>query len=116
MTPRWQHQTIALTCARHGAEAPITTEASVFGALAVHRTTHMPWTRARWSITHVPTGFHVSTANTERLARRFVREVTPLIDWSRVMGLAGMSAEFWKTMHAAMQRAHDGQYVSEVRL
>ncbi len=112
MSTRWQHTTITLTCST--GQKPV--EARVFGALAVHRTTFMPWTRATWSVTHVPTGRHVVTASSERLARRFVREVTPLTDWSARTDLKGLPAEFWEPMHAAMRRAHGGQYVSEVRL
>lgn len=113
---RWQRQTVTIACGDGetvtGSE---TIDADVLGALAVHRTTQMPWTMARWSITHVPTGRHVATANTERLARRFVREVLPLLDWERT-DLRGRFAPVWGAMHAAMLRAHDGRYISEVRL
>lgn len=91
-------------------------EAQVFGGLAVHRTAHMPWTRARWSVTHVPTGRHVSTANTERLARRFVRTVAPLVDWETRTDLKGLPGSFWDQMRAALLAAHDGDYIGEIRL
>ena len=112
MTPRWQRTTITLACVR--GNEPV--EADVLGALAVHRTVFMPWVHARWSVTHVPTGRHVATANTKRLARRFVREVTPLVDWAASTTLRGCPDEIRTAISEAMLRAHNGRYVSEVRL
>lgn len=116
MSSRWQHRTIMIACQFDGRCEEQHVEADVLGALAVHRTAFMLWTRAKWSVTHVPTGRHIATANTERLARQFVRSVLPLTDWAACTDLGGRPAEFWNAMHAAMKRAHNGQYVSEVRI
>lgn len=121
MTRQWQRRSVRITCGPTDTQSPILfefeyVEGDVLGALAVHRTVRMPWTRARWSVTHVPTGRHVSTANTERLARRFVREIAPLADWEYLRDLGGQGLDFWNAMHEAMLRAHDGQYVMEIRL
>lgn len=113
MSVRWQRQPVALALSDN---QRLEVEAAVAAGLAVHRTMRMPWTRARWSITHVSTGLHVSTANSERLARRFVRQVAGLVDWQQRTDLERLPCEFWEAMHAAMLAAHDGQYTSEIRI
>ena len=112
---RWLQRTIALTCAETPTEM-VDVKAWVFGALALHRTMRMPWVHARWCVTHVPTGRHISSANTERLARRFVREVAPLLDWETATTLTEQSPEVSDALNAARLRAHSGTYVSEVRI